>query len=87
MHKNPAEDAKRYQKSLMEGNHHAGLQIEQSYGLEGYPPEIVCHVLQIASNIATSEQDRCARAAFDWAHRSWGTPEFSLTDCREALKR
>lgn len=87
MHKNPAEDGKRYYKAMMSGNTHAALQIEKDYGLDGYPPEIVSHVLQVASNIAISEQDRCARVAYDWAHRNWGTPGWTLTELREALKR
>ena len=31
------------------------------------------------------ERERCAFAAYRWAHESWGTPRFSLTDCRAAL--
>lgn len=86
MHLNPAEDQKKYYRAMRQGLDGTALQIEEKYGLAGYPPEFVSHALQIATNIATSEQDRCARKAYDWAHRSWGTPEFCLTDLREALK-
>lgn len=38
-------DLKRYGRALRTGNHHAASVIEKSWGLYGYPPEIVSTVL------------------------------------------
>lgn len=44
----PAEDLKAYMQALMHGHHATGLGIERKYGLEGYPPEVVSHALNMA---------------------------------------
>lgn len=57
----PKIDGDRYYKAMITGDAATALQIEESYGLAGYPPEFVTHALQIAANAAIAERERIAK--------------------------
>jgi hypothetical protein len=59
--RNEIEDMKRYMKSMMNGGMEA-LAIEEKYGLDGYPPEIVTTVLNARINAKHEAREECVNA-------------------------
>ena len=63
--RNEIEDMKRYMKSMMDGGMEA-LAIEEKYGLDGYPPEIVTTVLNARVSAKHEERERIYQVIAGW---------------------